>query len=97
MELRSENHKDIALFFSLFNEILSTVSSVPNYKFNPCYFVCDEAGANYKAITELYGAEFSAMHVKGCQWHFKSDVKNHVTKLVPEDQDTFVKTLLCHV
>ena len=64
MELRSENHKDIALFFSLFNEILSTVRGVPNYKFNPRYFVCDEAGANYKAIT----------------------------KLVPEDQDTFVKT-----
>ena len=92
MELRSENHKDMALFFSLFNEILSTVSGVPNYKFNPRYFVCDEAGANYKAITELYRAEFSAMHVKGCQWHFKSDVKNHITKLVPEDQDTFVKT-----
>ena len=52
----------------------------------------DEAGANYKAITELYEAEFSAMRIKGCQWHFKSDVKNHVTKLVPEDQDTFVKT-----
>ena len=94
MELWSENHKDIALFFSLFNKILSTVSGVPSYKFNPRYFVCDEAGANYRAITELYGAEFSAMHVKGCQWHFKSDVKNHVTKLVPEDQDTFVKT--CH-
>ena len=92
MELRSENHKDIALFFSLFNEILSTVSGVPNYKFNPRYFVCDEAGANYKAITELYRAEFSAICMKGCQWHFKSDVKNHVTKLVPEDQDTFVKT-----
>ena len=65
---------------------------MPNYKFNPRYFVCDEAGANYKAITELYGAEFSAMSIKGCQWHFKSDVKNHVSKLVPEDQDTFVKT-----
>ena len=47
---------------------------------------------NYKAISELYGSEFAVMCVKGCQWHFKSDVKNHVTKLVPEDQDTFVKT-----
>ena len=92
MELRSENHKHIALFFSLFNEILSTVSGVPNYNFNPRYFVCDEAGANYKAIAELYRSEFAAMLMKGCQWHFKSDVKNHVTKLVPEDQDTFVKT-----
>ena len=65
---------------------------MPNYKFNPRYFVCDEAGANYKAITALYGADFSAMRVKGCQWHFKSDVKNHASKLVPEEQDTFVKT-----
>ena len=56
MELRSENNKDIALFFSLFNEKLSTVSGVPNHKFNPRDFVCDEAGANYKTITELYGA-----------------------------------------
>ena len=50
------------------------------YKFNPRYFVCDEGGANYKAIVQVYGTEFSAIRVNGCQWHFKSDLKNHVSK-----------------
>ena len=45
-------------------------------------------GANYKAIADVYGTVFSAIRVKGCQWHFKSDVKNHVSKLKPEDQET---------
>ena len=30
--------------------------------------MCDEAGANYKAIADVYGNEFSAVRVKGCQW-----------------------------
>ena len=92
MEIRSENYKDISLFFILFNAMLSVVKGVENYKFNPRYFVCDEAGANYKAIAEVYGKEFAATRVKGCQWHFKSDVKNHVNKLAPIDQESFVNT-----
>ena len=99
MEIRCEHHKEIGLFFKLFNEILSIVKEESGYKFNPRYFVCDEAGANYKAIADVYGNEFSAVRVKGCQWHFKSDVKNHVSKLKPEDQETFVSTCnaLCDV
>ena len=99
MEIRSENYRDIALFLTLFNEILATVKNQPGYKFNPRYFVCDEAGANYKAIAEVYGAEFAATRVRGCQWHFKSDVKKHVSKLQPSDQETFVQTCnsLCDV
>ena len=80
MEIRSENFKEIGLFFKLFNEILSAVKDEAGYKFNPRYFVCDEAGANYKAIAQVYGMEFCAIRVKGRQWHFKSDVKNHVSK-----------------
>ena len=99
MEIRSEHHEQISLFFKLFNEILSIVKEESGYKFNPRYFVCDEAGANYKAIADVYGTEFSAIRVKGCQWHFKLDVKNHVSKLKPEDQETFVSTCnaLCDV
>ena len=99
MEIRSEHHEHIGLFFKLFNEILSIMKEESGYKFNPRYFVCDEAGANYKAIADVYGTEFSAIRVKGCQWHFKSDVKNHVSKLKPEDQETFVSTCnaLCDV
>ena len=35
----------------------------------------------------------------GCQWHFKSDVKNHVSKLQPSDQESFIQTCnsLCDV
>ena len=99
MEIRSEHHEEIGLFFKLFNEILSIVKEESGYKFNPRYFVCDEVGANYKAIADVYGNEFSAVRVKGCQWHFKSDVKNHVSKLKPEDQETFLSTCnaLCDV
>ena len=81
MEIRSENHRDIALFLRLFNKILSEVSGRPRYKFNPRYFVCDEGGANFKAIREVYGKEFVRHRVKGCQWHFKSDIRKHINKV----------------
>ena len=50
MDIRTENTKDIALFFTLFNGILQKESGYPEYKFNPCYFLCDEGGANHKSI-----------------------------------------------
>ena len=31
---------------------------------------CDEAGANWQAIREVYGEEFYKNKVAGCQWHF---------------------------
>ena len=71
MEIRSEHHEDIVLFLTLFNKILEEVTGIPGYKFNPWYFVCDESGVNYKAIALVYGEEFAAKCVKGCQWHFK--------------------------
>ena len=39
MEIWPENYQEIALFFKLFNEILSTVKDESGYKFNPRYFV----------------------------------------------------------
>ena len=58
MELRSENYLDISLFLCLFNEMLAEISDRLGYKFNPQYFVCDEGGANYKAVHEVYGEDF---------------------------------------
>ena len=50
MEIRSEHHEQIGLFFKLFNEILSIVKEESGYKFNPRYFLCEmKAGANYKS------------------------------------------------
>ena len=91
MEIHSEHHKDIALFLQLFNKILEEVSGNDGYKFNPRYFVCDEAGTNYKVITPVYSEEFAAQCIKGCQWHFKSDVQKHLKHVQPEDQDLFLE------
>ena len=94
MEIQSENYKDIATFFTLFNEILSEISGIPGYKFNPRYFVCDEGGMNYKAIREVYGEQFVKHRVKGCQWHFKSDVMKHVAKVGECHRQWFQE--ICH-
>ena len=66
MDIWSEHHRDIALFLTLFNKILVEVKLDPNYKFNPCYFVCDESGANYKALGLVYGEQFTSIRAKGC-------------------------------
>ena len=86
MDIRSENHKYIALFFRLFNKMLAEVKGEENYKFNPWYFVCDESGANYKALALVYGEQFASLCAKGCQWHFKQDVQKHMKNITPQDQ-----------
>ena len=63
MDIRTENTKDIALFFNFFNEILQKVSGNPEYKFNPCYFLCNEGDANHKAIKTVYGEDFCKTRV----------------------------------
>ena len=85
MELRLENYEEIANFFILFNMMLAQVKNELGYKFNPRYFVCDEGGANYKAIRHIYGDEFATNHVRGCQWHFKCDVKKHLPSVGQEE------------
>ena len=92
MDIRSEHHKDIALFMTLFNKMLAEVKGDENYKFNPRYFVCDESGANYKALLLVYGEQFTSMHTKGCQWHFKQDVQKHMKNVAPHNQQKFLDT-----
>ena len=92
MDIRSEHHKDIALFMTLFNKMLAEVKGDENYKFNPRYFVCDESGANYKALSLVYGEQFTLMCTKGCQWHFKQDVQKHMKNVAPHNQQKFLDT-----
>ena len=94
MDVRSENHEEIGLFLRYFNEMLSEIKGVDGYKFNPRYFVCDEAGANYKAVGAVYGTEFEGRRVKGCQWHYKSDVSGNSSKVCEKDREKFITT--CH-
>ena len=57
--------------------------------FKPHYFVCDEGGANYKAICEVYGDKFCKERVKGCQWHFKCDIHKQAQKVGVDKRDWF--------
>ena len=84
MDLRTENSKDIALFFTLFNEMLQKVTGKPDYKFNPCYFLCGEGGAKHKAIKIVYREDFCKERLVGCQWHFRSNADKKSKKL-PDD------------
>ena len=84
MEMRTENSEDITVSFRLFNEVLKKVSGIPNYKFNPCCFLCDEGGANYKAVKIVYGEEFCRDRIRGCQFHFKQQVQKKKRE-VPEE------------
>ena len=95
MEMWTENSNDIAIFFQLFNEILETVSGMPNYKFNPRCFLCNKGGANYKVVKIVYGEDFCCDSVRGCQFHFKQQVQKKKHE-VPEDHwDEFIK--ICNV
>ena len=55
MEMRSENTEDISTFFVLLNEVLREVTGKEDYMFNPRCFMCDEGGANYNAIKNVWG------------------------------------------
>ena len=91
MEIRSENYVEISRFFQLFNQMLSQVTGTVGYKFNPRFFVCDEGGANWKALRHIYGENFTELRVRGCQWHFKSDVRNHINKVGIDERENFKK------
>ena len=97
MDMRTENSNDIAIFFNLFNEVLSKVKGQKNYKFNPRAFVCDEGGANYKAIGMVYGNDFCKNRGFGCQFHFLNDMhKKHEGKENMKEKFTQLCEKLCH-
>ena len=48
----------LTLFLNLFNQVLSRVSGLPSYKFNPYGLMCNEAGANFLAIEGHLGKNF---------------------------------------
>ena len=99
MEMRSGNSDDIAIFFMLFNKMLEKVSGIKNYKFNPRCFLCDEAGANYKAVKTVYGNEFCQDRVRGCQFHFKQQIQKKKNEVPIDMKETFIETCkqLCTV
>ena len=78
MESEREDTESITLFFNLFNEVLTAVSGINNYKFNPIR-MCEEAGADFLGIEAALGKGFCQR--LSCQWHFWQCAKNHMKKV----------------
>ena len=62
MEAERENTESMVLFLKLFNDVLWEITGDQNYKFNPHGIMCDESGANFQAITEVFGKRISRLH-----------------------------------
>ncbi len=63
MEMRSESTVDLCIFFLVLNEMLQEYTGKEDYKFNPVSFICDHAGANYRAIEVAFGAQVAKTRV----------------------------------
>ena len=50
--------------------------------------MCDESGANFQAISKVFGREFLG-HTVFCQWHFQQCAKHHVKDINVHEQESF--------
>ena len=91
IEVQQESTNNIALFFRLFNEVLSKVSGIPDYKFNPALFMFDHNPANMVAVKEVFGEEIAERKVATCQWHFKCSAMQKACTLEEEKQEQFLE------
>lgn len=89
MEVRSEDTVNIALFFKLFNEILSKVNGSP-IAFNPKGIMVDEAGGNFQGIRQVFGQDYLDEKVVSCQLHFKKNVHNKSFRIPESYRQEFV-------
>ena len=82
MYMRTESTVTIAKFFELWNRALGELKGQEDYKFNPRTFVCDEAGANFAALRQVYGEELVLQkRIVTCQLHFLMSARRHKTSL----------------
>lgn len=88
MEAESEDTTNIELFWTLFNEVLQKVSGQKDYKFNPVGWCTDMAGANFAAISKVFGNE-SAHRMKSCEFHFKDQRNKKAQRLQTDSSDRF--------
>ena len=46
--------------------------------------MCNEGGANHKAIRMVYGEQLTKSKVVGCQWHFQNDAVRIAKHIGPD-------------
>ncbi len=89
MDVEKEKTEHMTIFWRMWDKCLQQVKNDPSYQFNPKYFICDEAGANFNAIEEVYGKE-ARKRVYTCQWHFKNCRNRQEPLLDKDDRDDFI-------
>ena len=64
------------------------MSGKTDYKFNPTGFCTDMAGANFAAITKVFGDEMKSS-IKSCEFHFKEQRNKRANRLDRDDSMVF--------
>ena len=82
-EVKGETSQSCALFWKCLNSMLQDVTNNPETKFNPAYFICDEPGANFNGIQEVFGDQ-GVRKTKSCQFYFKQSLQRILLKFPPE-------------
>lgn len=82
-EVKGETSESCAQFWKLVNQMLREVTKKKNYKFNPKYFIVDEAGANFNGIQEVFGEE-GVRKTKTCKFHFQQSLQRMLMKFTPD-------------
>ena len=86
MDIRTENTAALTTFWELCLEMLREFTGDPKYIFNPAYFYCDQAPANFKAIKNVFGEEVRNSKVNTCVFHFLHKGTEHLTKIRDADE-----------
>ena len=75
-------------YFEYANEVLPKGSGQKDYKFNPVGSCTDMAGANFAAISKVFGDE-SAHRMKSCEFHFNDQRNKKAQRLQTDSSDCF--------
>ena len=78
-EAESEDTKNILFFWTLFNEVLQKVSGQKDYKFNLLGWCTNMVGANFAAITKVFGDKATS-GMKLCEFHFEDKKKQEIAE-----------------
>ena len=93
MECTNEDSKNIEIFFDTFNKALAQYCGEEGYIWDPYLLMMDEKGANFEAITHVFGINFRHTKAVTCQFHFKQCVEIYLVKM-PLDERLGFRMLL---
>ena len=92
MECPKEDTDNIELFFRNFNGALSEYLKEDNYLWDPFLLMVDEKGANFKAISRVFGENWRQTKAVTCQFHFQNCAEHYIQH-IPDDEKNYFRRL----